>query len=226
MESLQGPQRSWGRREPLFGIAFVVFFIGSVVASSIPNSNAPDRDWVAAYARHGEQARHLITGLCLITAGFCLMTFLTMLWKAVAAARQPEQLSRVPLIAARVSGVSIAVGGLLMGGISAAILIGVAHEPHANALKFGNGAGFAMVAIPGMVSAALSIAYLSVRARTAGFFGKRLMVFSLFVSVVLLAAFVFVPIAALLIWLIVVTIVFMRKNTATMPTPGASALPV
>ena len=225
MGSVEETRRSWGRREPLFGIAFVVFFLGSVGASSVPANNASDKDWVAAYATHGQQARHVITGLCLIGAAFCLLRFLTMLWKAVAEAGKPEQLSRVPLIAARVSAASIAVGGLLMGGISAAMLTGAAHKPDTTALKFGNGAGFLMVAIPGMLAAALSIAYLSVRARSAGFFGKKLMVFSLVVSVVLLGAVVFVPIVALLIWLIVVTIVFMGKNAAAMPTTRAPALP-
>jgi hypothetical protein len=120
MEPTAETHRSWRRRESLSSLPFVALFLGAVGASSIPANNAPDRDWVAAYATHGQQARHVITGLCLISAALCLMTFLAMLWKTVAAARQPEQLSRVPLIAARVSAASIAVGGLFMGPTRAA----------------------------------------------------------------------------------------------------------
>lgn len=58
----------------------------------------------------------------------------------------------------------------------------------------------------------MSIACLGVQARAAGVFGKRLLTFSLVVAVVLLGSLAFVPIVALLIWLIVVSIVLLRSN--------------
>jgi hypothetical protein len=217
----RGSRNHWA---PLIGIGFVVFFIGSVGASSVPGNNAPDKDWVAAYAHHGQQVHHLVTGVCLILAAGCLLSFLTILWTRIAAAREPAHLSRLPLVAARVSATSIAVGGISMGGISAAMLIGAAHKPSVHLLRFGNGFGFVMVAIPGMLAAAISIARLSVQARSVGFFDKKLMIFGLVVAVALLAAIVFVPIAALLIWLIVVTTVLIHKDDATVRTAPPPAL--
>jgi hypothetical protein len=67
-----------------------------------------------------------------------------------------------------------------------------------------------MVGVPGMLAAALSIAALSIQAHAAGIFGKRLRTFSLVVAVVLLASLEFFPIAALLIWLVVVAVALLR----------------
>jgi hypothetical protein len=71
--------------------------------------------------------------------------------------------------------------------------------------------GFAMVSIPGMLAAALSIACVSLQSRAAGLFGTGMLRFSLVVAVLLLASVAFLPIVALLIWLIVVTVVLMRS---------------
>jgi hypothetical protein len=83
--------------------------------------------------------------------------------------------------------------------------------PGADVLRLTNDLGFAMVGVGGMTAAALSIACLSMQARTVGLFGRRLLIFSLVVALVLLGSIAFVPIIALLIWLIVVTIVLLRR---------------
>ena len=74
-----------------------------------------------------------------------------------------------------------------------------------------------MVGVAGMLAAALSIACHSVQARAAGIFGVRLARFSGAVAVVLLASVAFVPIVALLIWLVAVTV------TLTARAPARSA---
>ncbi len=210
---------------PWTGIAFVVFFVASVGASSVPGSNAPGREWVAAYATHAQQVHHVATGVCLIIAGACLWSFLTGLWTKIAGTYRAEPLSRVPLVAARISGASIMIGGASMGGISAAILDGAVHEPGAGALKLGNNLGFGIVALPGMLAAAISIVYLSRQARSVGLFGKTLMIFGFVVAVALLGAIAFVPILALLIWLIVATVVLIRRGTSHARTIPTSAIP-
>ncbi len=215
--------RSWRRWEPLTGIAFVAFFVGSVAASSPPAASAPDKDWVAAYADHTQQAQHLITGILLALAALCLMSFLTILWTRIAALRRPELLSPLPLVAAGASAACIAAGGVLMAGISASMLIGGLPEPGADLLRFGNDMGFGMVALGGMSAAALSIACVSVQAHSVGLFGRGLMVFGLVVAVLLLVALAFIPIAVLLIWLIVVAIVLIRKATVPARNLGAPA---
>jgi hypothetical protein len=82
-----------------------------------------------------------------------------------------------------------------------------------------------MVGVAGMSAAALSIAGLSVQAHAAGLFGRWFLVLGLVVAVLLLGAFAFFPIAALLIWLIVVAIALMRNPAVTVQSPASSALP-
>jgi MFS family permease len=202
------------RAAPLSGIAFVVFFLGSVLASMAPSDTASDKTWVAAYATHGKQAQHLLTGVLLVLAALSLISFLTHVWTRVAAASGAETVSPLPIVAAGVAAACIAVGGVLMAGISGTVLIGSAPLPRADLLRFGNDVGFAMVALAGMLATALSIASMSVQARAAGVFGTRLWRFSLVVAVALIASLAFLPILALLVWLIVVTIALRRSDTA------------
>jgi hypothetical protein len=201
---------SQNRAAPLSGIAFVVFFIASVVVSNVPKSSASDAEWLRQYATHAKQAGHLATGILLVLAGLSLMVFLTHLWSRVAA-RRAEPVGPLPLVAAGTSAACIAVGGILMGSVSGSALIGSAPIPDAGLLRFTNDAGFAMVGIAGMLAASLAIACLSVQAHAAGLFGTRLFRFSLLVSVVLLAAAAFIPILVLLIWLVVVAVSLRRS---------------
>lgn len=201
---------NWKRVAPYGGIAFVVFFLASVVVSSVPKDTASDHAWLAAYATHAKQAGHLATGVLLVIAGLSLMTFLTHIWTRVTEARQSRAVSPLPVVAAGVAAACIATGGILMGTTSGSALIGSTPIPSADILRLGNDAGFAMVGVAGMLAAALSIACLSVQARAAGIFGARLGRFSLAVAVVLLASVVFLPIVALLIWLVAVTVTLNR----------------
>src|SRR5262249_40227634 len=138
-------------------------------------------------------------------------TFLTTLWGRIAAARRPEITGPLPLVAAAVAASCICVGGVLMAGIAGSLLIGPAPMPGADLLRFGNGVGFAMVAGGGMPAAALSVACLSVQARTAGILGRPLMIFGLVVAVLLLGAIAFLPILVLLLWAIFVAVALLRQ---------------
>ena len=202
---------AWSRWTPLTGIAFVVFFIGSVVLSTVPPGDATDAKWVAAYATHGKQVQHLTTGICLVLAALCLVSFLTTLWTRVGDYGGPRKISPLPMVLAAMSAASIAAGGVAMAVVSGAALTSSTPIPNADVLRLANDIGFAFVGVAGMAAAALSIACLSFEAHATGFFGRRLLVFSIVVAVILLASIAFVPIVALLIWLVVVSIVLMRR---------------
>lgn len=205
---------NWRRVAPYSGIAFVVFFIASVVVSTVPANTASDHAWRAAYATHAKQAGHLATGVLLVLAALSLMAFLTHIWTRVTDARDSHRVSPLPVVAAGVAAACIAVGGMLMAAPSGSALIYSQPIPGADILRLGNDVGFAMVGVAGMLAVALSIACLSVQARAAGIFGMRLTRFSLAVAVVLLASVAFVPILALLVWLVTVTVSLHRAAHA------------
>src|SRR6185437_8758620 len=56
------------RWAPLTGIATVVFFAVSVIASSPPGTGASDTAWTAAYTG-SHDAGHIATGVCLVLSG-------------------------------------------------------------------------------------------------------------------------------------------------------------
>jgi hypothetical protein len=207
-----GPARP--RWAPLSGFGFVLFFVLSVVASSPPSDKASDAAWIADYTGHAHVTQHLVTGVALVLAGLSLMAFLSTLWTRVADARRPAITSPLPLVAAGVSASCIAVGGVLMGAI-AATLSGSGHTPDASLLRFCNDVGFVMVGLPGMLAAAVSVACLSVQAKAAGVFGQKMMIAGLVVAVVLLAGIAFVPILALLVWLVVASVILIRHPAAS-----------
>ena len=78
------PSSSLRRWEPYAGIAYVIFFVASLLVSNPPADNASDRTWIARYTGHSEQAGHLATAFLLLLAGLALMTFLVALWRRIA----------------------------------------------------------------------------------------------------------------------------------------------
>jgi hypothetical protein len=212
-------REAWERRGPWWAIAFVVFFVAGVLVGNTPTDSAPDASWVASYATSGKQGSYLATGVCLILAALCLAGFLTHLWTRIARTRPAQTLSPLPIVAAGIAATCMAAGGALMGVVGGDMLLGSTPLPNADLLRFCNDLGFVMVGVPGMLAAALSIACLAVQAHTAGIFGARMRAFSLVVAVILLGSLEFLPIAALLIWLLVVGIALLRGH-GTAPAPA------
>jgi hypothetical protein len=153
------------RAAPMSGVAFIVFFIASVAVSSVPKDTAGDRAWIAAYATHTKQEQHLATGVLLVLAALCLMSFLTHVWTRVRAACQPRVISPLSIVAAGVAAACIAVGGILMAAASGSALLYSQPTPGADVLRLGNDLGFASVAVAGVLAAALSIASVSRQAQ-------------------------------------------------------------
>lgn len=199
------------------GVSFVVFFIAGVVASSVPANNASDAKWTAAYTGQSHQMEHLATGVFLVLAALSLLTLLATLWERIVQSSAPRRTSPVALVAAGVSAACIAAGGVVMASISGAELTGKFPLPSADLLRFANNLGFALVAVGGMVAAAFSVACLSRQGRATGMLSRRVAAFGLVVAVIILASVAFVPIAALWIWAIVITIQLGRAPALRTP---------
>jgi hypothetical protein len=190
------------------GIAFPVLFLASVLVSNAPADDASNRRWIAAYGGHSEQARHLATGVLLVLAGLCLAAFLTNLWRRVHMI-QPAA-SPLPVVAAAVSAACIAAGGVVMAYVSGGELIGTYPLPSADVLRLSNDLGFALVAVGGMLAAALAVVVLSRQARAAEVFGRKTYVLGIVAAVALLGALAFVPVVLLGVWTIVVAVQWLR----------------
>jgi len=201
----------WG----LVGPAFAVLFVLSVVVSSPPADNASDATWIANYADHGHQIPHVATGLLLVLAGLCLMTFLTTLWRRIVD-RRLEPTSPLALVAAGAGAACIS-AGVVMATVSASELTASYQLQGADVLRLTNDVRFGLVAIGGMWSAALAVALLSAQGRAAGVFGTRMAAFGWVVAVLLVFSLLFVSIIALLIWAVVVGVSSFRGRDSADP---------
>ncbi|HEU0195124.1 MAG TPA: hypothetical protein VFQ71_13050 [Gaiellales bacterium] len=200
------------RWAPLSGIAAVVFFAVGVVASSPPGTGASDSRWTAAYAA-SHDAGHITTGVCLVLSGLMFVLFTAELWGRIAGREPAGRPSPVPLAAAAVTAACMSVGGVLMAAPSA-VVSGGGPVPGADVLRLCNNTGFAMVAIPGMLAAAVAVTALSIQGRRAALFGGRLQVFGFVVALALLASLAFIPILAWLLWLVVLAVYQLRTPVA------------
>ena len=204
--------RSARSLEPYTGLAYVVCFVGSVVASAPPKDNAPDAAWIANYSTHGRQLGHLVTGVLLLLAGLSLMSFLVVLWRRIAAATTSGSLSPLPLAAAATAAACMGVGGMVMAYISGGQLLGSYPLPGADLLRMSNDLGFALAGIAGAWSAALAVAALSVQAHRVGLFSSRMRNAGIVVACVLTLSVLFVPIVALLAWVLVASVKLIRSS--------------
>jgi uncharacterized membrane protein len=202
---------SLARWSPVTGIAFAVLFIAGVVASNPPGDGASSATWIADYTGTANRAGHVVTGVCLVLAGLCLVSFVTAIWQRVVDASRQLRVSPLPLVTAGIAAACMAVGGALMGGAISVVHSGVA--PDAGLLRFCNDVGFVMVGLAAMLATALCVATLTYQAARAGVFGRKLAISGYLVAVVLLASLAFVPIIALLLWCVVVAIVLLRRST-------------
>ena len=127
--------------------------------------------------------------------------------------------SPLPLVAAGVAAACMAFGGVLMAYIAGSELSGSYPLPSVDLLRFSNGFGFIVTGIPGMAATALCIAVLAGQARRTGVFGPKMAAFSWLVAAVLLLSYLFVPIAALLVWIVVCIIAARRAPSAPAVSP-------
>lgn len=109
------------RLQPLSGLAFIVCFIGSVIASSPPANNAADQKWIANYTGSANHAHHILTGVLLVLAGISLLTFLSSVWTRIARATTPVLPNPLPLVAAAAGAACMAAGGMVMGATYIAV---------------------------------------------------------------------------------------------------------
>jgi len=205
------------RWELAAGLAYVVLFLASVLVSNPPADDASNATWIANYTGHGQQARHLATGILLLLAGLALMTFLVALWRRIAEANPDASPSRLPIAAAGTAAALMGAGGMVMGYISGGELLGHYPLPGVDLLRMSNDLGFALAGIAGAWSAAVAVATLSVQGHACGVFSARTRTSGVVVASVLILSPLFIPIIALLGWVVIAAVGWLRRPGTPVP---------
>lgn len=198
------------RWSPIAGVASALFFIGGVAASSPPSDGASNAKWIADYTS-SHAGGHIASGALLAVSGVTFLLFVAGLWQRIVANESAAwRPSPLPLIAAAVTAACMGIGGVLMA-VPGVIVNAGAPIPSADVLRLCNDAGFASVAVPGMLAAAVAVATLSLQGRRVALLGRRLQIFGFVVSVGLLASIEFLPIVLLVVWMVTVAVVQLRR---------------
>ena len=201
----------WARWEPLTGIGFVVLFVAGVLTSNSLNANDSNLKWLNYYASSGNQIRLLVSGFLFVLASMCLVLFITSLWSRIAAARRPHATSPLPLVAAGVGAAGIALGGVFGATVPGAMIFGQLRLPSADILRLASNLSFPAIAVAGMFGVALALGGIAVQAHRAGLFGRRFAIIGVVVGVITIFSFAFFPMAATVIWFLVVSIMLLRR---------------
>jgi hypothetical protein len=220
-----GPSRWAG----VSGIAFVVLFLVSALMNSTPNGNDSDAKWTSYFASSSHRVTLLVAGFLLVIAALCLMVFFATLWTRVAETSRGRRTNPLAIVAAGTGAAGIAIGAVLSVGVAGGMIFGSLPEPSASILRVMDQLGWPVVMVAGMIPFALAIAVVSLQARAAGAFGAGLTVFSLVMAVITLASFLFFPLLAPLLWVLVVSIVLIRRPgliRAPSSPPATPSIPV
>jgi hypothetical protein len=214
--AVEGEQRSTRAAllSALPGVLFVVTFVVGFMLTNTPNSDASDKEWHDYFADRGHQVGLLVSGFLLAIAGVLLLSFLTALWRRVNAAESPANRDPLALGAAAMAGALVAAGGVINTVIPGAIIFQSLHVPSADVLRLVDNMGFPIMMVGGMFATALAIVALTLQASRSGYFGRLLSVFSYVAALAAIAAFLFFPVAIVLIWALVVSIVMVRRPSA------------
>lgn len=208
------------------GVGFVVLFVAGALMDNTPQTNASDAKWISYYASSGNRATLLVAGFLLVLAALCLLAFFSVLWNRVAAAREGRRTNPLPVVAAAAGGAGIAIGAFLSASIAGGMVFGNLPEPAPAIMRLVEQLGFPLLMVAGMFAVALAIAAVSLQAKAAGAFGTGMTVFSLIMAVITLGSFYFIPLLAPLLWVLVTSIILIRRPALARREPsGTPATP-
>ena len=219
-------QSGWQRWIPLTGIvAAVLLFIGFMLTSG-PSSTGDNQKLLAWYADSGHQTTVILGAYLMALAGVCVLLFMNRLRSAIIEAEGARSVFGPFVFAASAVFVAgLVVAGAAFASVSADVKFGsdpASQTP--DVIRAINSLGYGAFMVLGMfplIFAMFATAYASMRFKIfAGWFNWL----TIICGIALFFAVAFIPMVALLIWLIVGSIVLMgHQPAATAATVNPAA---
>lgn len=194
------------------GIAFFVLFPAGVIFSSndleADDSDAKWHDW---FADSGNRTANIIGIYALVIAAILFLVFASGLLERLRTGGGQSLAHRVATTTSAVFAGVAMIAGIQLGGVSGNISLGDTPVPK-DADIMRQTLGYGTVALAGALTASAFIFAVTALARSAGLFPGWLVVVSYIAAVLLLGAVVFFPLAALPIWVLIVSIVLLMRR--------------
>lgn len=197
------------------GIAAAVLAAASLLTSgNTPEYTAPDAEWISWYQDSGNTRMAVFSLFLMMFAVVALVGFVGGLAQRMRNdSDRADALQVVTVAGGVVLAIAWLVGGILLGAAAGAIEFTDFQVPQADVLQMSEQLGYAVLLLGTGVGAFLLLGGTSLVARRSAMLPTWLAIAGLVAAFILLvASAVFLPIVLLPLWLIAVSIVFLRSD--------------
>jgi hypothetical protein len=217
----------WERWAPISGIVFVVLFIVGIglALSDLPAADDPITKFTSFYNDKGNRATLIIGSYLLVLAGLFFFWFIASLRvKLLAAEGAPGRLTSIAFGGGLVFVTLLMTSAATLMTIAADISFGDEKFISPDAARFLPELAYPILLIAGMFAAIAMIDATSVLIVRTGVLPKWIGWFGFVAAVVLLFGFLFLPMVALLLWVLFTSVAMIRARPVG-AIPAAAAPP-
>jgi drug/metabolite transporter (DMT)-like permease len=198
-----------GRLGPWMGIAFVVLFVAGFLLFNTPDDNASQTKWDAWWTSSSHRATALVAAYLMVLGTMAFVAFMWNLGQRFRArAGAPTTFGTLFVALALVS-------ALIRAAIPGGKQFGSMAIPTGNYASQFDNIGQALLLVAGAISAGAFLVTASYWARRYGVLPNWLTVSGYVVGVLQLAAALFFPFALFPIWVLVASIVLIKRDSRT-----------
>lgn len=208
-------ERRWAG---IAGLAFIALLIVGLVLMDSPGSEASDQEIASYLADDDKQVVNIIGMYVWAVAGVAFLWFSSHLYGTLGKAENGNgTLSRLGFAGGIGFAACLFVAGAALNVVPAAIQFGDATDPGADFVRFLPSIGWATLLIGGAFAAIAQIAATSIVSLRTGAFPAWLAWLGFLACVALLGSAIFMPMVALPIWVLAVSIVLFTQKPAEAP---------
>ncbi len=211
----------------LAGILFAITFVaGLMLVGPGPDTDSSDQEVIDWYSDSGNQKTYLLGVYVVMVAGLSSVVFVAVglkpLMKRASRNDGDVALASVVQPAFTVMAAMLMVGAFALAAVGVQTMFdGSTRTPDAGVARFLPGLGYGAMLVGGGLSAAMAVAAASMHALRTKWLPTWLGWVGLACSVLLLGAIVFMPVVALPLWVLLVSVVLLMRGDKAGAAAGA-----